>query len=762
MPNIRWAFAAASVLVCASPSELSSASNTVRRSSSSYIVDVKETEDGLPQNSVIAITQTRDGYLWLGTLNGLVRFDGTRFTVFDESNTPGLNSGRIVLLFEDSQSNFWIGTETAGVVLIKEGRVKSLDIGLGRREGRLMAACEDPSGAVWLYTADGQLCRHRDGRIDVWSVGADRFSTCRVVTAEKSGTLWVGTDWGLMAIGPTAALDPRELPYERTVAVDKLDFLLASQQAGYWRLANGRVEKWRTNQVERDFGAYPWSSSARVSAACEDLEGNLVVGTLGGGVWWYDAEGKASCLSTNQGLSSNYILSLHVDRDDTLWVGTDGGGLNRVKRQFFDLLEESRGSAVRSVCEDDRGGLWIGLNAIGLNANGVDYWKGGVRQRFGSSEGLLNSSVWAVFADQKHQVWAGTWDGLYQFRNDRFQRVNAPEVVRAVVLAIHQDRSGLLWFGTRGGLVRRDEREWRRFTTRDGLTSNEVPAIADDADGSLWIGTRGGGLNRLRDGQFTSFRQKDGLPIEDISSLTVDQEGVLWVGTDGGGLARFHGGSWTRYTTREGLISNRIGYLIEDGQNNLWIGSIAGLMRVPKKALNDFALGLTTFIPCHAYGKPDRLPTSECTLGSQPGACRTRDGKLWFPTIMGLVSVNPSQLRLNTNPPPVMIESVLSAGLEQNTNNLRTGWLPTVTLPANQEGLEIRYTSLNLANPDRARFRYRLADHEKAWVEAGNSRVARYSKLPPGNYRFQVTACNEDGVWNKAGSELSVVVLPPF
>jgi ligand-binding sensor domain-containing protein len=286
-------------------------------------------------------------------------------------------------------------------------------------------------------------------------------------------------------------------------------------------------------------------------------------------------------------LSSNYILSLHVDRDDTLWVGTDGGGLNRVKRQFFDLLEESRGSAVRSVCEDDRGGLWVGLNAIGLNANGVDYWKGGVRQRFGSSEGLLNSSVWAVFADQKHQVWAGTWDGLYQLRNGRFQRVNAPEVVRAVVLAIHQDRSGLLWFGTRGGLVRRDEREWRRFTTRDGLTSNEVPAIADDADGSLWIGTRGGGLNRLRDGQFTSFRQKDGLPIEDISSLTVDQEGVLWVGTDGGGLARFHGGSWTRYTTREGLISNRIGYLIEDGQNNLWIGSIAGLMRVPKKALND-------------------------------------------------------------------------------------------------------------------------------------------------------------------------------
>ena len=294
------------------------------------------------------------------------------------------------------------------------------------------------------------------------------------------------------------------------------------------------------------------------------------------------------------------------------------------------------------------------------------------------------------------------------------------------------------------------------------MSSNEVPAIADDLEGNLWIGTHGGGLNRLRDGQFTVYHQKDRLSGEDISSLSVDKEGVLWIGTDGGGLARLQEGKWTRYTTREGLISNRVGYLVEDGQGNLWIGSIAGLMRVPKKALNDFAVGSATFIPGHAYGKPDRLPTSECTLGSQPGACRTRDGKLWFPTIMGLVSVNPTQLHPNTNPPPVMIESVLIAGREQNTNNLHTGWLRTVTIPANQERLEIRYTSLNLANPDRARFRYRLADHERAWTEAGNSRVARYSIPPPGHYRFQVTACNEDGVWNEAGSALAVVVQPPF
>ncbi|HYT61121.1 MAG TPA: two-component regulator propeller domain-containing protein [Haliangiales bacterium] len=763
MSNNRWALAAAGLLFCDSSSGVSAASSTVPQVAAPYTIDVWETEDGLPQNSVIAMTQTRDGYLWLGTLKGLVRFDGIRFTVFDESNTPGLESGPIVSLFEDSQGNLWMGTETAGVALLNNGRVKSLGIGRGTREGRLMAVCEDPDRAVWLYTANGQLCRHHNGGDDVWNFGADNFSNCRALIAERSGPLWVGVDWGLFAINPAAALDPRKpFPVEQSVPVTKLDFLLASQQGGYWRLANGRVQKCRANRVERDLGPYPWSSSARVSAACEDLEGNLVVGTLGGGVWWFDAEGKAACLSMAQGLSHNYILSLHMDRDGALWVGTDGGGLNRVKRQVFDVLEETRGLTVRSVCEDDQGGLWVGFNAIGLNTNGAGFWKGGVLQRFGTGQGLMNPSVWAVFVDRKQRIWAGTWDGLYQLQNGRFQRAPGMDTIRPVVLAVHQDRSGRLWLGTRSGLVRWDEGEWKTFTTREGLSGDEVQAIADDSEGNLWVGTRGGGLNRLRDGLVTAFHRTEGLPSEYVSSLYVDEEGILWIGTDGGGLGRLQGGSWTRYTTREGLISNRVGYLVEDSQGYLWMGSIAGLMRVPKKALNDFALGKTNLIPCRAYGKPDGLPTSECTLGSQPGACRTRDGRLWFATIKGLVSVNPSHLHPNTNPPPVMIESVLIEGREQNTNNLRAGWLRTVTVPADKERLEIYYTSLNLAAPDRARFKYRLEGHEKEWTEAGNTRVVRFSKLPPGRYRFHVTACNEDGVWNSTGSALALIVEPPF
>lgn len=762
MANDRWILAATGLLLGVSGCDLSAASSTVPRQASPYTIDVWDREDGLPQNSVIAMTQTRDGYLWLGTLDGLARFDGIRFTPFNEVNTPGLGSSRIVHLFEDSKTNLWIGTETAGVAVIRKGQVQSLDIGRGSREGRLVSACEDSNGAVWLYTADGQLCRYRNGQVDVWKFGADDFSSFRAVVDEKSGPMWVGMDWGLYGMGSTTPSNPRDLPLEQVLpAMNKLDFVLASARGGYWRLAGGRVEHWRTNRLEPDLGPYPWTSNARVSSACEDREGNLIVGTLNEGVFWYGPDGKATQISTAQGLSHDGVLSVCVDREGCLWVGTDGGGLNRVKRKVFSVAQASRGWVVQSVSADSQGGLWMGFNA-----SWATYWNRDVVRDYGPEQGWMN--VWSVFVDRSERVWTGTlrgglWRlGEFQLRTNRFQLVPGSEIADQDIFAIHQDRKGVLWAGTQGGLARWDEHVWKVvFTTRDGLPANDVRALADDAEGNLWIGT-GKGLGRLREGQFTSYRkQASGLPSDDISSLFVDRAGALWVGTRGSGLVRFRDGKWTCYTTSDGLAGNSIAYLIEDDQGCLWIGSNAGLTRVPNSG------GLPNFAAGRVYGKPDGLPTRECTQGSQPAACRTRDGRLWFPTIKGLVSVNPEQIRPNTNPPPVMIESVLVQGQEQNTNPLCSDCLQTVTVPPGKERLEIQFTSLNLAAPDRARFKYQLAGHEAGWTEvpaapAGRAPVARYPSLPPRQYRFHVTACNEDGVWNEAGRELAVVVLPQF
>lgn len=759
MPDYHRALTAAALLLGSTVGPGPAAPDQARGPSGGFSIEVRDTEHGLPQNSVIAMTQTPDGYLWLGTLKGLVRYDGLRFTVFDEGNTPGVVSSRIVHVFADSRSNLWVGTESAGVMLISDGRVTAPpELAPGGAARRLVASCEAPDGAVWLLTANGELWRHQDARFTAFVLPSQPSRVYRALMAERSGPVWVASDGAQHAVGEVGATEglpalpvAEEIPLGR-----KLDFLLASRQGGYWRLADNRIQRCWTNYVEREWQPYP-PGLTDISAACEDDRGNLVVGTRSAGVFWFDAEGQATVLSTNNGLSHNFILSLMADREGTLWVGTDGGGLNRVRRQVFDVLEVSRGLVVQSVSEDATGGLWIGYNN-----GGVDRWLAGSLLRF-SPASLGGGSVKSVLADGDGRLWVGLAGfGLFVRQNGPFQQLRTLAAFPTVVHALHQDGGGRLWLGSPSGLVCWDRRQWRLYTTRDGLSADAVRAIADDAEGNLWVGTERGGLNRLRDGQFSAVSIQPGAANEDISALFMDATGVLWVGTENRGLARLHRGRWTRYTKRDGLASDSVSYLLEDDENHLWIGSNAGLMRAAKRSLNDFALGLTNAVACRVYDKADGLPTRECTAGSQPAACRTRDGRLWFPTIRGLATVNPAELAPNTNPPPVVIETVLIDDQLQNPNSLRAGAPASLTVPARRERVEIRYTSLNLAAADRARFRYRLEGHEMTWTDAGSLRVAHYSKLPPGRFRFQVTACNEDGVWNDLGASLSLTVQPPF
>lgn len=726
-----------------------------------FRIDVWESDDGLPQNSVISMIQSEDGYLWLGTLYGLARFDGIRFTVYDESTTPGLSSSPIVTLFEDRRRNLWIGTESSGIVLVQEGAVLRPDFGRNERDRRVAAVCEDSAGAVWLLSADGRLARFSDGVVRIWSAREVKVGSARSIVSDRSGLLRIGTSDGLFTLDPDADLESSALPLTQTHAFDKLDYLLASESGGYWLLADGHVQKWSADSMELDFGLYPWGNTV-VSAACEDRQGNLLVGTQGGGVYWYNSDGMATHISKSQGLSYDYILSLHVDREGNLWVGTDGGGLNRVKREEFESLSQSQDLVIQSVDADAQGAIWMGVNRIGSDARGAARWKDGELKWFGPREGLLSSAVRSVFVDRRQQVWAGTWGaGLFQFQDERFRRVTLPKGIDPKIQAIHQDRSGMLWVGTQAGLARWNGEEWQVIAFENGFPKAPVRAIADDADGNVWIGTSGAGLIRIGSGKMTEYHVTDGLPSEEVSSLYVDEENVLWAGTIGSGLARFQNGAWTRFTTREGLASNIVLYLVEDLDGYFWIGSNAGLMRIEKRVLNDFAKGLTAFTPCRVYTRLDGMPASEC-IGFQPGACLAPDGRLWFPTIKGLVTVDPRALGSNAQPPPVVIESVLIDGLSQNANGLRAKWLEALVVPASRERIEIHYTSLNLSAPELSRFKYRLEGHEAAWTEAGSTRIARYSKLPAGDYRFQVTASNEDGVWNEGGTSLGITIVPPF
>ena len=725
----------------------------------SYIIDPALA--GLPQSSVISMVQTRDGYLWLGTVNGLARFDGHRYEVFNEWNTPGLNGNTIVHLSQDSHGRLWVGGVN-GVSHIRDGQVTPLNIPSAGGGGLLRSSCEDVTGAVWLYLADSRLVRCRDGKVEnAWPVG-QMLSNTRTVIADKSGEVWVGTDSELFRVASDVRADKFELLL-RTNAIpgnalsSDLDFLLASRAGGFWVFANGRIFKVPgsdTTKAVEFAGSYPWGS-AQILAAIEDHAGNLVVGTQDSGVYYFDASGQSQQIP-NLSRNNNTALSLWEDREGNLWVGTDGSGLIRVRQNPFNLLSASRGYVVQSACADTNGGMWLGFNGGGVTYASGEEWKD-----FGREQGISNPNFSAVLVDRAQRVWVGTRrGGLFELNGERFQPVRDARMLGRNVSALFEDRSGRIWVGTDAGLACWDNRGWRWFNKQSGLTADQITAIAEDKDGAVWIGTERGGLNRWRDGKFSAFHQSDGLPSENITALCVDRENVLWVGT-GNGLGRMADGRWSRFTTRDGLASDNICYLIEDDREHLWVGSNQGLMRLAKKSATSPLPGKSTTIACRVFGVRDGLPTSECTQGSQPAACRTTDGRLWFPTIRGLVAVNPAELIANTNAPLVAIESVLVDETPQITNALQVVGRQDVIVPASKEVVEIHFTSLNLASPERARFKYQLEGYETKWTET-KERTARFTKLPHGRYRFLVKASNEDGFWNPRPATVSIVVEPPF
>ena len=678
----------------------------VAAAGSPFIVDVWSTEDGLPQSSVIALAQTHDGYLWLGTLNGLVRFDGKSFTCFNVNNTPGLPGNRVVFLFEDNHQVLWVGTESTGLCAVKNGVVQNFpDSG---KAGAIICALEDVGGRVWFSTKNGKLLCWKDGKLD---------------------------------LQPT--IFPAQLFYRAAHVI------VPGKNGVNWHLQNGRVEKWRGERLEKDFGAAPWGV-APVSAAVEDAAGNLVVGTQGAGLFWFQADGSCCHITRDDGLSHNFVLSLSLDREGNLWAGTDGGGLDRLKRKVFFSPAGLSTEVAQSVAQDSAGGLWVAFNS-----RGIAYWQSNAATTYGIG---TSSNAWTVLVDRHQQVWAGTrGEGLFRFIANYFQPVVEAQKIGREIFVLVEDRTGKIWAGGENGLGSFDGTNWNLFTARDGLPASAVRALAEDQQGILWIGTERDGLFQLRAGKISPAHA----PVNDISCLLADGAGALWAGTSGHGLARLANGAWKICSRLAGgLASDNIGYLIDDAAGNLWLGSYEGLLRVENKSIADFAAGAALAVSCRTF------LTRECSAGAQPAAARAPDGKLFFPTIAGVVAVNPADLKPNTNPPPVVIESVLVDGVEQKTNTLNEAWNGAIVLKPENEQLGIAFASLNFSAPKNtatgARFKYRLEGRDKNWTDIAGERVAHFNKLPSGKFVFHVIACNEDGVWNKTGASLAVTVEPPF
>jgi signal transduction histidine kinase/ligand-binding sensor domain-containing protein len=730
-----------------------------------YFTRTWQVEQGLPQNKVTAVVQARDGYLWAGTYNGLARFDGVRFTVFDDNNTPELRSRRITSLFEAGDGTLWIGTESGDVSQYKDGRFAAVPLHASWGGGKIYAITADDEGDVWLLNTAGELARARDGKV----LSPPSGTVTNVVSLERGrdGTIWVDRE------GAVSALKNSRLTNELS-AVGYVQGFCAARDGGFWVACNSVVQKRKDGQWAADLGAAPWGGSI-VPSFIETSSGALAAGTPGDGLWLvFPDQTNTPALHFNHtnGLPSDWVISLWEDREKNLWCGT-GAGLVVIRPNNVETVsppDKWKNCPVLSVLPAPDGALWVGTEGAGLYRLQNGGWT-----NFYLAQGIRNPNIWSLAADGAGKIWAGTWGGgLFKQQDDAFDFAPGLENFRppfpALLFAGNE-----LWLGTPGGALRYQNGKLDPFGEIDGRPFGDVRGIAQNKSGALWFGTAGGGLVCLRDGNFRRFKKSDGLSSDFIECLHFADDGALWIGTFGGGLNRFKDGKFSVINHKQGLPNGVIGHIESDGRGFLWLSSYGGILRASETDLNNCADGKLAEAPFLAYGINDGLPTLECSEGLQSAGGKTADGRLWFPTSKGLVVVDPAGARINPLPPPVRIEAMRVD--DKRIQNEDGGWKmedgtrapssvlhppSSLVIPPGRHRIEFEYTGLSFVAPEKVRFKCRLDNFEAEWADAGTRRVATYNYIPPGNYSFQVIACNNDGVWNETGASLAFEVLPYF
>ncbi|HTC91449.1 MAG TPA: two-component regulator propeller domain-containing protein, partial [Bryobacteraceae bacterium] len=697
-----------------------------------YLQRIWQTRQGLPQSTIFAIHQTRDGYLWLGTADGLVRFDGVRFTSPDDLDGLALPKMSVRQLAEDSQGSLWVATSDAGLLRIDHGTIARFSVRDGLPTSNVPCVFPGRHGDLWACT-EGGLVQIADGKI--------RRIAWRGVAAaaqRKNGSIWVGGDGpelGIWTGTQFTSYSLKSVPRYARVQVmlaDSNDVLWIGTTAGLIRLEDGREQRFtKTNGLAND----------SVLSLAEGRNGSIWIGTDGGFSRWRNSEIE-SFLPKN-GLSQSTARALFEDREGSLWVGTKRGLNQFMDRRTlpFTTAEGLPSDDTGPVFQDPRGVIWVGTLGAGLAR--FDGHRSSVLTK---QEGLSSNSILTLAGDAKGTVWVGTDAGLDQMRNGGILRI-LPGIVRS----LYQDGEGSLWIGTskaaavlRAGSIQR-------------LNPSEAVVAFTEAGGKILAAVEGVGIRRYDQRTLRELRGPN-VAIRDADALYRDQEGRVWVGGIGSGLhllsANMDAGQ-VDFTVKDGLFDDEIYGIAADDQDRFWLASSKGIFSVNRRDLLQFAEGKTRSVASTPFSPLDGLQTVECKPGVQPAVWRMRDGLLSFSTIRGLIAIDPGHTQLKMDPPPVVIESVAIDGRSQSLAKMRE-------LAPGDENLEFRYTALSFRAPQRITFRYKLEGFDRDWVDAGTRRQAFYTNLRPRDYRFRVSACNADGTCNEAGTSLNFVLPARF
>jgi signal transduction histidine kinase/ligand-binding sensor domain-containing protein len=716
-------------------------------------------EDGLAAGNIYGLARTPDGFLWLATDLGLIRFDGERFRALDAAQFPPAEGDRVTCLQVGRQGVLWAGTEGGRLLRGSSGVFQEVELPAEARGKRLNALAEDGEGALWVGTSGaGVLC----GREGKWkNCGATNglpANEASQVVADARGRIWVISGGRLLSWEGGRWRQPaRPVPSGQTVVT-----MAASTNGSLWaattaevNFRGGRLFKLADEQWS-EMPAYPWPQDSMRSAIrgmVEEPSGRLWVSTSGGGVFRWQGAGEWQPLRQGP-LAHEVVNALLLDQEGTLWIGLQGGQLFQAHAQAVTALRlemPNEQNIVQSVCCRRDSTLWAGTYGGGAYCLRSGQWT-----RYGTEEGLANLYVFSVYEDSHSELWAGTRSGLYRLEHGRFELCNAVPA-ELPVLSLAETRDGALWLGSNRGLWRLRGGTAKGFGAPEGFTiPDDVRASAEGPDGRVWAAVRRVGLYRqVNDERFERYKAEQWPRGVDIRALHFDPEGELWIATFGQGVFRLKNGEFRQWTLRDGMPSDYCVGLEADAAGQLWVSTLNGIFGCTPRGLEDYARGHGLPLFSRHLSSSEGLDGAVCSGWGQPVAARSADGRLWFPNQRAVAVFDPETVMERGPRWPVTVEEVRVDGVVEPI-----GPQGAVRIKSGAHQVEFDYTLPNLLAPGRLRFRYRLKGLEDGWTDAQQRRAAFYSHLAPGRYQFNVMACGPEGDWQQTQRPLQLEVVP--
>jgi signal transduction histidine kinase/ligand-binding sensor domain-containing protein len=713
--------------------------------SPSYGVDLWREAEGLPQSRVRAIVQTHDGYIWLGTDGGAVRYNGASFTAFTVE-TGNLRDNEVWALQEDDENALWIGTYGGGLTRLKDGRFETFTTSDGLPDDIVTRIEKDSSGDLWISTASG-FSRYSHGRFTrMEAPGGPTVSGRDTICARTAGGVFVSTGSQVLRVSNGRFEPLTGLVRQGDGSIDRLT--CAADGSLWIGFSNGAIKNWKNGRIDT---FTPRSGSAvQITLLYEDPTGG-VWAALGRTIYQL-RNGRFERLRLEDDRTDlGAVYSMHVDREGSIWVGLQANGLARLRVTQISTLAAPAGlpdDIARCVFEDRHGGVWVGTSG------GFGRYRKGTLLSYTSLPEGYSGPVRSFAEDAQGRLWIAAGKDLLLLVQGRLTAFSGWRA-SSVITVIYKDTVGGMWVGTDwDGLYQWTGKAFRNYRTGDGLAGNRIRALLRDRQGALWIGAVGAGVSRLSQGRFTNYGIGAGLAGNRVYAIHEDEDGTLWFATRDG-LTRLKDGKFFSYTSASGLLVNFVYSILDDGLGNFWFSSAQGIFKVSKSELADFADRRAKKVTSVSYGMRDGMKTRACNVGNQPVAWKTTDGLLLFSSLKGVVVVAPGRLTSSSYVPPVHIEGVTVNRRKQPLDR-------EPSLPVGAGEVQIDYAALSYLNLEKVRYKYMLAGFDPDWVDAGDRRFAYYANLPPGAYRFHVIAGSLDGQWNQQGAYFGFHLRPRF